>query len=104
MKKDIRKLLSVGSLSLAGLLTTCDVDRDKTIDSGIPSGEDAECVVSGCSGELCISKEMAGDSVGICEWEEEYKCPKLTSCVYYDGECGWDKTPEYLECLKETRE
>ncbi len=59
---------------------------------------DDDCVVSGCSGELCASEDMASD----CEWLPEYACyaDPITSCGCNDGRCGWDETDELAACLE----
>jgi len=58
---------------------------------------DKDCVVSGCSGEIC-----AVEPIGTtCEWREEYACyaPEITNCGCNQGTCGWAVTPELESCL-----
>ena len=59
----------------------------------------SECVVSGCSGEICAPAAL--DS--ICLWEEWYVCLEFTKCGNYGpgGSCGWQDNDAYLECLKQ---
>ena len=60
------------------------------------------CVVSGCSGQLCISEEeaAAGGGVSTCEFRAEYACYKEASCEpQTDGKCGWTQTTELAQCL-----
>ena len=58
----------------------------------------AECVVSGCSGQIC-APEM---QMSTCEWKPEYACLSLTTCgASADGICGWDMNDAYLACLEE---
>jgi len=64
------------------------------IDSGI------KCVPAGCSNQLCVNEDKAGGIVTTCEYREEYKCFEFSNCGYIDGECKWEETPEYLECLE----
>ncbi|MGB0592120.1 MAG: hypothetical protein ACPGU1_20750 [Myxococcota bacterium] len=57
----------------------------------------AECVVSGCSGQIC-APEM---QISTCEWKPEYACLSLTTCgASADGICGWDMNDAYLACLE----
>jgi eight-cysteine-cluster-containing protein len=60
----------------------------------------SDCIVTGCSGEVCAPFPV--DTT--CVWLPEYECLRLTSCQLLqsaDGTqtCGWVQTPEYLECL-----
>lgn len=58
------------------------------------------CQVGGCSGQLCIEKSDRG--ISTCEWKEEYACYKGARCERQaDGKCGWTKTEELTQCLKE---
>lgn len=60
-----------------------------------------ECVVSGCSGQLCLDKDTAQDVFTTCEWKEEYGCYREAKCTEQeDGTCGWTKTSELSECLQ----
>jgi eight-cysteine-cluster-containing protein len=46
---------------------------------------------------------MNADEVGAvseaCPGVSESVCYSYTSCGCYDGACGWEQTPEFLECL-----
>ncbi|MBW2703664.1 MAG: hypothetical protein JRF33_22840 [Deltaproteobacteria bacterium] len=60
----------------------------------------AECVVTGCSGEICAPYPVNS----TCVWLPEYECLQLSICgalTTSTGQttCGWTQTPEYLECL-----
>jgi eight-cysteine-cluster-containing protein len=58
------------------------------------------CAVAGCSGQLCVSAEEAGDIVTTCEFRAEYACYREASCEpQADGQCGWTETPELKKCL-----
>ncbi|MBD3398140.1 eight-cysteine-cluster domain-containing protein [Candidatus Micrarchaeota archaeon] len=63
---------------------------------------DSDCVVAGCSSQLCVPKELS-DVVTTCEYLEEYECLPLTTCGCYNGTCGWEQNQEYLNCLDEKR-
>ncbi|WP_437935421.1 hypothetical protein [Sorangium sp. So ce341] len=56
------------------------------------------CVVTGCSGQICASEDVATD----CQWLEEYACyDKHGVCERgASGECGWRETPELAACVE----
>ncbi len=58
------------------------------------------CVQAGCSSQLCVLEEEAKNIITTCEAREEYKCFEFSKCGYFDGECKWKETPEYLRCLE----
>lgn len=59
------------------------------------------CAVAGCSGQLCVSADEAGDIVTTCEYRAEYACYKESSCEkQQNGTCGWTQTAELTACLK----
>lgn len=61
-----------------------------------PRAAAADCVVTGCSGQLCADTEI----FTTCEWRDEYACYQEASCVRQkDGVCGWVQTGELFECL-----
>ncbi len=58
------------------------------------------CAVAGCSGQLCVSADEAGDIITTCEYREEYACYREASCEpQQDGKCGWTQTRELTRCL-----
>jgi len=90
---------------------TCQLDGDypdaggqciKTV-SPSPRPSSLGCKVAGCSGELCISASSP-DIASTCIWKDEYACFKYSICEQQIlGKCAWTKTPEYLNCLKNTQ-
>ena len=56
-----------------------------------------ECMVSGCSGEVCAAESWNS----ICIWEPWYECLKLTECGNNGpgGSCGWEPNEEFLDCM-----
>lgn len=59
--------------------------------------KDGECVVTGCSGQICADEE----TITTCEYKEEYACYADAECTRQeDGECGWTPTNELLICLQ----
>lgn len=67
-----------------------------------PSGEcqsDADCITTGCGGQLCASEPR----VTTCEWRDEYACYQAptTSCGCNAGSCGWAQTAELAQCLEQ---
>lgn len=65
-----------------------------------------ECIVSGCSGQLCIEKKNAEDDelATTCEWKEEYGCYRGAVCeIQSDGQCGWKITAEFQTCMQKSK-
>ena len=63
---------------------------------------DVECVIGGCSGQLCIAE--GEDGVSTCEWKNEYACYQNAVCEkQQNGECGWTQTTELQSCIQEMR-
>jgi len=59
-----------------------------------------ECVVGGCSNQLCTDAAR-GPLVSTCEWREEYACYRAATCTQQsNGQCGWTMTPELMQCLQ----
>lgn len=58
--------------------------------------EDSDCVVSGCSSQVCSTEEVTT----TCEWREEYGCLRLSNCGCIEGKCAWEETAGYLSCLE----
>lgn len=60
----------------------------------------SNCVVGGCSGELCVEKN-GEDVMSTCMYKEEFACYKKATCeIQQNGICGWTDTPELASCLK----
>ena len=67
------------------------------VDGGTASGD---CVVGGCSSELCTDK-ADGPAASDCIYRPEYACYASASCARQaDGSCGWTMTPELTQCLQ----
>ncbi|MFH0971793.1 MAG: hypothetical protein V1835_04470 [Candidatus Micrarchaeota archaeon] len=62
--------------------------------------KDSDCHVGGCSGTVCSSDANA---ITTCEWKEEYACYKQISCGCNLGQCGWEKTPLFEQCMQNAR-
>lgn len=60
----------------------------------------AECVVSGCSGEICAAEPMGS----FCVWLDWYECLKLTECGLFgsEGTCAWKPTEAFEDCVLST--
>ena len=57
------------------------------------------CVVGGCSGEICTDIKSE-PRASICIYREEYACFKYAKCeVLENGECGWQFNEDYNECV-----
>ncbi len=63
--------------------------------------EDASCVVTGCSGQICAEEHVAS----TCEWLPHYACFRDAKCGRFgpDGACGFEPTPELAMCLESSR-
>lgn len=63
-----------------------------------PSAQPSDCVVGGCSSQLCI--EEGSDVVTTCEWTAKYSCYQEATCERQStGVCGWTDTPALRQCL-----
>ncbi len=57
---------------------------------------DADCMVTGCSGQVCSAEA----TYTTCEWREEYACYRnFGSCGCNAGSCGWADTADLNSCL-----
>ena len=65
--------------------------------------KDLDCARGGCSSQLCLPASQANETMTTCEYVPEYACLAQTTCGCIDGACGWRQTPEYLNCLNQTR-
>lgn len=60
-----------------------------------------ECVVGGCSSQLCGEESEMNDMVTTCEYQTKYSCYQSAKCERQaTGKCGWTETPELAMCLK----
>lgn len=74
----------------------------KSLDPSIttPTSSKADCMVGGCSGQLCVEESDEDGMVSTCEYTEAYACYKTAKCeVQASGTCGWTQTPELTSCL-----
>jgi len=64
-----------------------------------------KCVVSGCSGELCVdSTDNSSSGISICIWSNKYACYKTAKCeVQSNGKCGWTATSTLNACLSQAQ-
>lgn len=71
------------------------------LEAGGPDPDPGECVVGGCSGQLCVEEDLGS----TCEWLDEYQCYPDHGICERDaaGECGWRDTPELAACLENPR-
>ena len=77
-------------------LTSCT----STIPQGNECTKDSDCGTGGCSGEICGVKGQVEQIFSACVYLEEYECLKLTECKCINGNCIWEKTDEYTNCIK----
>lgn len=59
--------------------------------------ESVQCVVSGCSSEICAQEPLAS----FCVYLDWYQCLAFSQCGPFgaSGACGWEETPEFKECM-----
>ncbi len=72
-----------------------------SITVGCSSNDD--CVVWGCSSQLCGRKVKVQDLTTTCEYKDVYSCTKLTTCGCFEGECQWQQTPDYTSCVEKKK-
>jgi eight-cysteine-cluster-containing protein len=59
-----------------------------------------ECVISGCSGEICSDEGV----LTTCLYLPHYECYKEAVCERQpDGQCGWTTTETLKQCLEDKR-
>lgn len=67
------------------------------------NGLSSDCVVGGCSGQICSESDADG-LISTCEYKEEYACYRTAKCERQaNGVCGWTETGELLECLEKAK-
>lgn len=88
----IRLTVPAALLALAaGGLQPCDLPDDPT-----PTPEPVQCVVTGCSGQICASEPMSS----TCEWTCVYGCYQYADCeAQASGECGWTTNDKFDACV-----
>jgi hypothetical protein len=61
--------------------------------------EPEPCHIGGCNGELCVGPDAP--DVSICIALPEAACFPLSTCGNFGpgGECGWEPTDEFIECM-----
>lgn len=68
-----------------------------------PSKPVGDCIIGGCSGQLCGEAAEAENEglVSTCEYRPEYACyQSLGRCERQPtGQCGWTQTPELARCI-----
>lgn len=63
-----------------------------------PSKPVSDCVISGCSGEICAEEER----FSTCVFKPEYSCYKEAICERQaGGQCGWTQTEALKKCIDE---
>ncbi len=82
-------------------LAAAAAEPEPTVDPDEPPPK-AECVVGGCSSQLCLPE--GSDLASTCEWREEYACYQDATCEKQaGGDCGWTKTPELADCIADAK-
>ena len=89
----LRLVTPVTLLAAAAIaMEPCDFPDDPP-PTPVPPGQ---CMVTGCSGQICAPEPV--DTT--CEWTCEYGCYKHALCEpQASGACGWTPTADYDACL-----
>ncbi|MBT7902278.1 eight-cysteine-cluster domain-containing protein [Candidatus Woesearchaeota archaeon] len=85
------------------VVRTCVSLPDLDLSSGVKKTEcsaDSDCIVGGCSGQICQSKNLPPEFT-TCEVKPEYACYSQIKCGCDAGFCNWDKTKEFNLCYEE---
>ncbi|MBU0628764.1 MAG: DUF333 domain-containing protein [Nanoarchaeota archaeon] len=72
------------------------------VNANADCSSDSDCVIGGCSGTICLSKNSEL-MFTTCEWTEEYGCYKQIDCGCVSGKCDWKKTADFDNCVEEAR-
>ena len=57
--------------------------------------KDGDCMITGCSSEICSDKPVMSPCVII----PEHSCLKYAECKCINNECRWGFTQDYNECV-----
>ncbi len=80
-------------VAMATALEPCDMPDTPT---PTPTPVPLECIVTGCSGQVCAPEPV----MTTCEWTCEYGCYQYAICeVQPTGTCGWTRTDPFEECI-----
>lgn len=64
---------------------------------------DSDCIRGGCSGTVCQSKDEE-PIMTTCEFRPEYECYEMIECSCVEGECQWEETGEFNQCVEEKKQ
>ena len=63
---------------------------------------DNACVITGCSGQVCVDEDTAARIITTCEYLPQYACYRNAVCErQQNGECGWTEDDDLKMCLAE---
>ncbi len=70
------------------------------VDEPKPQIVKGECMVGGCSGQLCVDTKNGDDMMTTCEYQAEYACYQGATCERQaGGQCGWTMSSTLAYCL-----
>ncbi len=61
----------------------------------------ADCVTTGCNGEICKAMDGPAPDVSVCVVESWHQCLELTSCSCVQGQCSWIQNQDFISCYQE---
>lgn len=64
---------------------------------------DSDCLISGCSGTLCVPRDQTPPQYTTCEWRPEYACFAEDDCLCRAGQCRWAGTEAYDSCVSQLK-
>lgn len=78
------------------LSSTSTTGTTSGTDSSYVEDPNAKCFATGCSNQICATKEM----YSACDWKPEYSCYQAYGiCERAAGKCGFRETPELTACI-----
>lgn len=83
--------------------TTCGWIQTDALSNCIANTKIKKCVVSGCSGELCVEDSLSRQA-NVCWYKNEFKCYKNATCaIQTDNTCDWNQTDDLNKCINDAR-
>ncbi|MFH0805019.1 MAG: eight-cysteine-cluster domain-containing protein [Patescibacteria group bacterium] len=77
----------------------------RTTGAAVPNecDRDVDCVVGGCSQQLCVPRDQPPSTVTTCEWRDEYACYEQAACGCQNHRCQWSGGKDFTDCVQRYR-